>query len=49
LQVWGSDERPYLETLDMSSTFSDLEAAKNSKEDLARGYYYSDGQYHEKK
>jgi len=33
--------------LGMNSTFSSLKGAKNAKEDLARGYYYSDGEYHE--
>ncbi len=31
----------------MTSTFANLENAKNAKEDLARGYYYSEGEYHE--
>jgi CubicO group peptidase (beta-lactamase class C family) len=33
--------------LGMNSTFPDLEAAKNSNEGLAKGYYYSDGEYHQ--
>jgi len=33
--------------LNMNSTFSSLEDAKNADEDLARGYYYSEGEYHE--
>lgn len=33
--------------LGMDSTFSSLEDAKNAQEDLAKGYYYADGSYHE--
>jgi CubicO group peptidase (beta-lactamase class C family) len=33
--------------LGMTSTFASLEDAENAEEDLARGYYYSDGEYHE--
>ncbi|KAE8450774.1 hypothetical protein EG329_005687 [Mollisiaceae sp. DMI_Dod_QoI] len=33
--------------LNMNSTFSSLGDAKKAKGDLARGYYYSDGKYHE--
>jgi CubicO group peptidase (beta-lactamase class C family) len=32
--------------LGMGSTFSSLEDAKHAEEDLAKGYYYSDGEYH---
>lgn len=33
--------------LNMTSTFSNLQDAKNAKEDLARGYFYIDGKYQE--
>jgi CubicO group peptidase (beta-lactamase class C family) len=33
--------------LGMTSTFSSLEGAKDAEEDLARGYYYAEGEYHQ--
>jgi CubicO group peptidase (beta-lactamase class C family) len=38
-QIW----KPF----SMTSTFSNLADAKNAEEDLAKGYYYSNGEYHE--
>jgi len=35
------------EPLRMTSTFASLKDAKEADEDLARGYYFSDGEYHE--